>query len=132
MNDPVKFPISLAGNANIAVGKSATIYTDSFRFGDVNDFALFYIQTATGIPNIKIEMQQSLFPPTTENAADANFCTPKSIGNIETTLTSTAMQGMQLTPITAAYIRFKITEQTDSVTDTVVNMWLSLQKKFQM
>jgi len=132
MNEPISFKIKLAGDANISVPKGRTIYTDSFRFGDVNDFALVYIQTCTGIPNIKIQMEQSRVPPTTENAADNNFGVPKTVGDLETALTSKIIQLMQLTPITVGYIRFKITEQTNLVTDTVVNMWLSLQKKFPM
>ena len=124
--------MKLAGNADIEVPKSGTIYTDSFRFGDVNEFALVYKQACTGIPNIKIQMEQSRVLPVTENAADDNFGVPKTVGDIETALTSKTIQMMQLTPITVAYIRFKITEQTGTVTDTVVNIYLSLQKKFSM
>ena len=132
MNDPIIFPQKLAGDVAIAVPKDGTVYTDSFKFGDVNEFAVVYVQTATGLPSIRIQMEQSLVPPAIENAADDNFFVPKTIGDIETALTSKAMQGAQLTPITAPYIRFKITENTDLVTDTVVHLWLSLQKKFTM
>ena len=132
MNDPVIFIQKLAGSADIAVGAGATVYTDAFKFGDVNEFAIAYIQTATGTPNIKIQMEQSFFKPTTENIADDNFFIPKSVGDLESALTSKAMQGSQLTPITAPYIRFKITDNNAGATDTVVNIWLSLQKKFSM
>ena len=130
MNEPVSYPMKLATSQNITLGSSAVIYTDSFKFGDVDYFALSYIVTCTGIPNLKIEMEQSMVAPVTENAADTNFGVPKTIGDIETALTSTTIQHMQLMPVTISYVRFKITEQTGTVTDTVVNMWLSLQKKF--
>lgn len=132
MNEPVVFKMKLAGSEDIAVGVSATVYTDSFPFGDVDYFALTYIQTATGVPNIKIEMEQSTVLPATEGTSDANFFVPKTVGDIESALTAKTRQGLQLMPITMQFIRFKITEQTASVTDTVVNMSLSLQKKFTM
>lgn len=130
MNEPRAYPIKLAGEENIIILKNGVIYTDSLKFGGVNDFALSYIVSCTGLPNIKIQMEQSIVPPAVENAADDNFGVPKTIGDIETTLTSKAIQHMQLMPVTIGYIRFKITEQTDLVTDTVVKMWLSLQSKF--
>ena len=130
MNEPVAFQMKLAGSQDITLGSSATVYTDSVKLGDVDYFALSYIVTCTGVPNLKIEMEQSLVAPATENAADSNFGVPKTIGDIESALTALTIQHMQLMPITIPYIRFKITEQTDSVEDTVVKMWLSLQKKF--
>ncbi len=130
MNEPVSFIIKLAGSADIAVGASATIYTDTFIFGDVNEFALSYKVTCTGLPDVKIEMQQSITLPAIENTDDDNFAVPKTVGDIETSLTSKAIQHMPLSPVTVKYIRFKITENTGLVADTVVNIWISLQKKF--
>lgn len=130
MNEPTIFEMTLAGDADIAVGKGLTVYTDSFKLGDANEFALVYIQAATGIPNIRIEMEQGRVSPATENAADVNFGVPKNAGTIETALTSKAVQMTQLTPIALNFIRFKITDNDTGPTDTVVNMWLSTQKKF--
>lgn len=132
MNDPIVFPQKLAGSENIIVPKNTTIWTDAFKFGDVNEFAIAYIQTATGIPNIRIQMEQSFFPPAVEGVTDPNFFVPKTVGDLEAALTSKAMQGGILMPICAPYIRFKITENTNLVTDTLVKIWLSLQKKFTM
>jgi hypothetical protein len=129
MNEPRPYTITYLGATNMSIPRGGVIYTDSLKFGGVNNFALSYIQTATGIPNIKIQMEQSITPPTIENVADTNFGVPKSVGDIETTLTSKTIQHMELIPVSIAYVRFKITEQTNLVTDTVVNMWMSLQKK---
>ena len=74
-------------------------------------------------------MEQGIAKPTTENGADAAFGTPKTVGNIESALTSKTIQHMQLTPVTLGFIRFKITDQADAVDDTVIKIWLSLQKK---
>lgn len=132
MNEPVAYQMKLAGSAQIALGATTTVYTDTYRFGDADYFALSYKVACTGTPSVKIEMEQSIVLPAAgnENAADDNFGVPKTIGNIETALTSKTIQHMQLSPVTLTYVRFKITENTGTVTDTVVNMWLSLQKKF--
>jgi hypothetical protein len=132
MNEPVEFKITLNGSQSITVGTSAIVYTDAFQFGDVDYFALVYKVACTGTPNIKIQMEQGINLPTNPNAADDNFGVPKTFGNIETSLTSKTIQLMQLNPITVRYVRFKITEQTGIVTDTVVTMSFSLQKKFTM
>ena len=131
MNEPVAFPVKLAGEAQMALGATGVArYTDSIQFGDVDYFALSYIATCTGTPSIKIEMEQSIVKPVTENTADTNFGVPKRIGNIETALTSKTIQHLQLYPVTLPYVRFKITANATSPTDIVVQMWLSLQKKF--
>lgn len=130
MNEPTVFIMKLAGSANIQVPTGGTIFTDAFKFGDVDYFALSYKVSCTGVPNVRIQMEQSIYQPTTDNVPDVNFGVPKSVGDIETALTSKTIQHMQLNPVTLSYVRFKITEQTGLVTDTVVNLWLSLQKKF--
>ena len=130
MNEPTVFIMTLAGNADLQAPTSGTIFTDAFRFGDVDYFALSYKVVCTGTPNIRIQMEQSIYQPALENVPDVNFGVPKSVGDIETTLTSKSIQHMQLNPVTISYVRFKITEQTGLVTDTVVKIWLSLQKKF--
>lgn len=114
------------------IPKSGVVYTDSFRFGDVDTFALSYIITCTGVPDIKIQMEQSIYPPAVENVADTNFAVPRTVPDIEVSLTSTTMQHSYFDPLCLLYVRFKITEQTGSIDDTTVNMWMSLQKKFRM
>ena len=132
MNEPTSFVMTKGGLSAITVPKGTAIYTDSYRFGDVDTFALSYVITCTGVPNIRIQMEQSQVGPVTEGSADANFAIPKTIADVETSLTSKLIQHYPLTPLCLRYIRFKITELTDTVTDTVVNMSLSLQKKFRM
>jgi hypothetical protein len=131
MNEPKSFAITLSGDADISVPKNTAIYTDSFKFGDVDTFALSYIVACTGTPDIKIEMEQSRVAPATENVADSNFAVPQTIADIESSLTSKTIRHAGFTPLPLLYVRFKITEQTNSVTDTVVNLWLSMQKKFR-
>lgn len=132
MNEPQTKTITLGGDTDISVPQGGTVYTDSFQFGDVDTFAMSYLVACTGIPNLKIELEQSMEPPETENAADNNFAVPVPIADIETALTAKTIQHNHFMPLPLPYMRFKITEQTDTVVDTVINIWLHLQKKFRM
>ena len=122
MNEPQAYQQALNKNVNIAVPKNTFIYTDTFKFGGVNDFAITYQVSCTGLPSIKIELQQSI--------DGTNWFLPKTISDIETALTSKALQGGPLSVVCVSYIRFKITELTNTVTDTVVNMSVVIQPKF--
>jgi len=130
MNEPKSFAITLAESEDISVPKSTTVYTDAYKFGDTDTFALSYLVACTGTPGLKIEMEQGRVAPATGNAADSNFAVPQGIADIESALTSKTIQHAGFTPLPLLYVRFKITEQTASVTDTVINIWISLQKKF--
>lgn len=129
-NGPTPIAITLAGNADIALTAGGTIYTDFLSLCDLNDFALTYKVACTGTPDIKIELEQSVFPTTAPNVADDNYVVPEGIADIETSLTNKTVHHKQLTPVTVEYHRFKITENTGLVADTVVNMWLSVQRKW--
>ena len=122
MNEPQSYKQSLSGDVNIAIPKGGFVYTDTFKFGGVNDFAIIYQVSCTGLPSIKIEMQQSI--------DGTNWFKPASVGDIATALTSKVLQGGPLMPICCPYIRFKITELTNSVTDTIVNISIIIQPKF--
>jgi hypothetical protein len=128
-NGPAAIVINKAGSANIAVGAGATVYTDAVSLCDLNDFALSYIVTCTGTPNVKIELQQSFRKPVTEGAADTYYSVPETLAPIESSLTNKTIHHRQLSPVTVEFYRFKITEVTGLVSDTVVNMWLSVQRK---
>ena len=130
MNQPESFAVTLAGSEDISVPTSTAIYTDAYKFGDVEAFALIYLVACTGTPDLKIEMEQSRVAPTTENIADSNFSVPTGSADIESSLTAKTIKHAPFTPLPILYVRFKITEQTDLVSDTVINVWISMQKKF--
>ena len=111
------------GNANIAVPAGESVFTDPKNFGGVNDFALVYkIVEVTGIPSLRIQMEQSI--------DGVNWFVPAISGDIETALASTTLKGTHLTPLCVTFVRFKLTDNGLGATDNIVNMWLSLQKKF--
>lgn len=122
MNEPQAYTQKLSGSVNIAIPKGNFIYTDTFKFGGVNDFAIIYKMSGTGLPSVKIEMQQSV--------DGTNWFKPASVGDIATALTSQLLQGGPLQPICVSYIRFKITDLTNMVVDTIINMSVVIQPKF--
>ena len=122
MNEPQSYPQKLNGSVNIAVPKNTKVRTDPFKFGGVNDFAIIYQVSNTGLPSIRIQMLQSI--------DGVNWFLPKTVSDIETALTSKSLQGGPLMPICAPWICFDITELTNTVTDTVVNLSIIIQTKF--
>ena len=117
-------------NYQIPIGSTEVVYTDAISLCDLNDFALSYKVDCTGTPNVKIELQQSFQVPTNPNAADAYYVTPETLAPIETSLTNKNVHHRQLSPVTVEFYRFKLTELTGTVSDTTIQLWLSVQRKW--
>lgn len=131
MNAPQKIPVTLASDAvAIAVGAGATVYTKSMDLSNLDTFSLGYSVACTGVPNIKIELEQSDVVPTTEGAADSNFVVPETISEVDPSLTDELVHRTALFPICCRYLRFKITEVTTTVADSVLTMNISAQNRF--
>jgi hypothetical protein len=129
---PVKIGITTAGvvNYQIPIGATQVVYTDHISLCDLNDFALSYIVDCSGTPGVKIELQQSFRVPTNPNAADTYYSVPETLAPVEASLTNKLIHHRQLSPVTVEFYRFKLTELTGTVTDTTIQMWLSVQRKW--
>jgi len=112
------------GTQAIAVGSGAVAYSAAVSLTDLSDFALEYKVACTGTPDVKIEMQQC--------SDGVNWYTPKGFNAIEDSVTDKAQHGAQITPITVEWVRFKITENTSTVTDTVVTLKINVQRKWAL
>lgn len=131
MNSPTPSSITLAsGSAALAVGAGATIYTKAIEMSNVDTFAVVYKVANTGVPNIKIEMEQAIVLPTTEGAADTNYVVPETVADVVTALADNLVHIKALGPVCVRYIRFKITEVTGIVADSVLTMNFSAQNRF--
>jgi len=146
-NGPIalRIGITTAGviNYQIPIGATAVVYTDHISLCDLNDFALTYKVACTGTPNIKIELEQAMAPPIVPNGVDddpspgsgvagkdSRFAVPETLAPIETSLTNKYTHHRQLAPVTVEFYRFKLTELTGTVTNTTIQMWLSVQRKW--
>ena len=100
-----------------AVGKNATVYSNSRKFHDCDGTACLKIISTAG--SITITQQCSIddinwYDPTNESGA---------IGAVENAITVTTGRYLSFTPILCDYIRFKIVEA--NVAATAVTLELS-------
>lgn len=129
-NGPTAIPVTLAGSAAIAVPINTAVYTDAIQLCDCDQFALSYKAAGTGTAGVKIEMQMGIVPPAAGNASDVNFVVPETISDIVSNLTNKNQHHQSIAPVPVRYIRFKITELTNVMTDLVMTLNLSVQKKY--
>ena len=109
----------------ISVGAGETAYSDAFLIVDQDTFALEYKVACTGSPNLKIQLQQ-------RSSSSIDWYIPTNMPDVVPSLTDKNQHGIRLGPIPIAWIRFKITEQTSTVTDSVLTISLSVQKRYSV
>ena len=129
MNGPVAKSILLSGSTTITVGAAATVYTDAIKLDNLDTFALAYKAAGGAGISVKIELEQSIVAPTA-NAADVNSVVPETIADIVTALVDKLLHIQAIFPVSAKYIRFKITENGVAA-DTTLAMSLSIQNRFE-
>ena len=122
-NGPIIIP-NVDGNLSeaVAVGVGATVYSKAFRLVDLNEFALEYKIACTGTPDLQMQLQQS--------SDGVNWYIPDTLADIHAGVTDKLQHGVQLSPITVGYLRIKLIEATTTVSDTVVTLKLSCQRKY--
>lgn len=112
------------GDETIAVGAAATVYTKAIKIEKDEYFGLKYRCTsAAGAPSMKIQIEQSDRLPATEGSSDTHYVIPEGMADVETALTTELWKIKSLSPVTAPYIRFKLTEggaQSDSIVELVL------------
>ena len=131
MNAPTVIPVTTAAHAvAIAVGAGLTVYTHSIDLSNLDTFALSYSLACTGVPNARIQIQQSVVLPVTEGAADTNFVVPETVPDVVAALITKTVHIQGLFPVCTRYIRFMITKVTGVVVDTIMTMNVSAQNRF--
>ena len=130
MNGPSTYPVRLAANPDIAIGAGETVYTDVMNLSGLDTFALSYKATCTGVPNVKIELEQGTTKPNPQNAADDGYVVPETLTEINAALVDTLQHHQAIFPIGLPYMRLKITEMSGVNTDTVLTISLSVQNRF--
>lgn len=131
MNGPDSYAVKLANSAVLAVNVGATIYTDVFDLSGLDTFALSYQAACVSeTPNVKIELEQGIAVPSPQNAADDGYVVPETLAEINASLIDILMHHQPIFPIGVKYLRFKITELSNTIEDTVLTMSLSVQNRF--
>ena len=120
-----------AGNANpIPVASTGVKYTKAINVEYSQFFSLSY-QLAGATPDVQIDMEESVDgnPPTTEGASSTNFIIPASIASIVADETTKTWKMVNLSPLTARFIRFKLTGKNANPSDTTVDGYLHEQSE---
>jgi hypothetical protein len=121
-----------AGNANpIPVASTGVKYTKAINVMYSQYFSLSYQLASSGSPDVQIDMEESVdgLPPVTEGAASANFIIPGAISSIVTDETTKTWKMVTLSPLTARWIRFKLTGKNANPADTTVNGYIHEQSE---
>jgi len=108
--------------STVSIAAGATGYSESWDVVDLSSFSLEYQIACTGTPNVQLQLQQS--------SDNSNWYIPDNLADINPSVTVKTLRGVQLSPITMRYLRIKLIELTGTVTDTVVTLKLSVQKRF--
>lgn len=116
-------------STSIAVAGEVTVYTKAFKLAFGEYFGIRYRGvSASGDPNLKIELEESDVVPTSEGVADSNYVEPENMADIESALTTETWHIKSLTPVPMPYGRFKITGNSGNPSDTIVNIKLVQQE----
>ena len=121
-----------AGNANpIPVASTGVKYTKAINVEYSQFFSLSYQLASSGSPDVQIDMEESVDgnPPINEGASSTNFIIPASISSIVTDETTKNWKMVTLSPLTARWIRFKLTGKNANPSDTTVNGYLHEQSE---
>ena len=120
-----------SGNANpIPVASTGVKYTKAINVEYSQFFSLSY-QLAGATPDVQIDMEESVdgLPPVTEGGASANFIIPASISSIVADETTKNWKMVTLSPLTARWIRFKLTGKNSNPSTTTLNGYLHEQSE---
>ena len=121
-----------AGNANpIPVASTGVKYTKAINVEYSQFFSLSYQLASSGSPDVQIDMEESVDgnPPINEGASSTNFIIPASISPIVTDETTKNWKMVTLSPLTARWIRFKLTGKNANPSDTTLNGFLHEQSE---
>lgn len=118
--------LTAANSETIAVDGTDVVYTRSFDVSGEQFFGASALASSGGTVNVKIELEQSFQPPTTEGAADDNWAVPDNT-DILATVVNTTVRHFNLQPIPLRYLRFKITGLAGNDSTTSLTMKLSKQ-----
>ena len=112
------------GDTAIAVASTATVYSQSFKIDKGVNFALSIIGGGAGDKDVKVELEQSLVPPTTEGSSDTNFVVPAT-APVTLAVTDTTQHHITLSVLPLKYCRLKLTGQGTNAATTTMTAHIS-------
>jgi hypothetical protein len=114
----------------IAVASTAVVYTKAFEMSMASFHGIFVkADSATGTPDIKIELQESYVLPATEGSADGNWVEPDGFADIFEQINDKLAHMKTVTPIPMKYGRYKITGINANPADALVTIYQFMQER---
>ena len=115
-------PVLLSTNsASIAVASTGVVYTASFPLFFGEYFGLWVKAASAGVPDYKIELEQSYKVPTTEGSADTDLYYITKV--ISAQINNKLANVLNVPALPMAYGRYKITGINANPADTVLTMF---------
>ena len=87
---------------------STALYSASFKLNYGQSFGVWYKAASSGTVALKIQIEQSAVPPTTEGAADANYVIGNGVADVDSNLANTTAVVKTISPVPMMYARLKI------------------------
>lgn len=117
------------GSPTIAVASTGTVYTKAFPLHLATFFGIWIKATsASGTPNVKVELEQSYTLPATEGSSDGNYIEPDGFDDIFSSINDEIAHIKTVTPVPMSYGRYKITGISTNPADTTVEIYNFLQE----
>lgn len=108
---------------SLAIASQATVYSNSFLTRFAENFGIFVLAlSASSVPKIQIQLEQSYTPPATEGSADSNYVVGDGVQDVYTALNDEIAHVKSLNPVPMQYSRYKITGLATNPSDTLLTI----------
>ncbi len=111
--------------APITIPTTTTVYSHSFRLNYGQSFGIWLqAGNGSGTAKMKIELEQSYRPPTTEGSSDSGYVVGDGVADIESALNDVNAHVKVITPVPMKWARLKITGLDTNPADATINAWI--------
>ena len=118
-------PVASDDSVNFLIRGTATIYTDSMKtylLEPTDNVGLMYRAQGSTV-NLKLDIEQSFAPPTTEGSTDQDYVTTDSVDSSITVADSWKVA--TLDTVVMPYMRFKVSGQGSNSATTTLEIKVS-------
>lgn len=117
--------------AAIPISGTGVKYTQAVKVAFGSYFSLSY-KLAGATPDVQIDIEESAdgLPPVTEGGASANFVIPEGLATpVEADLNNVTQHLKSISPVTAVWLRLKLTGKNSNPTTTTFTGYISIQEQ---
>lgn len=120
---------SNGGPVPITIPTTTVVYSQSFRLNYGQAFGVWLqAGNGSGTANMKIQLEQSYKPPTTEGSSDSAYVIGDGVADIYSNLNDTTAHVKTIQPVPMKYARLKITGLGSNPADATLTAWIFQQE----